>query len=168
MTRVAAVIAAALFAALVICKATPADAVPYQLLGGVLGSAVGWATGLFTGRAVAAAFGAESQAVVKDLITLATLSITVTGGTCLGVMGASSLRGVVGDGLACAGGAILGMIVGMAVEPIVSSITRALLPDHSPPPQTLTTLVEVVGFAALVLTPSIGGTIGFNFGVSER
>jgi len=69
--------------ALPVWATTPAEAVPWELLAGGVGSAIGWAGGFFAGRALAAGLGLESQPVQKDLLTLASVAIAVTAGTSL-------------------------------------------------------------------------------------
>ncbi len=148
--------------------ATPEKAVPWELLAGAVGSAVGWAGGFFGGRALAAGLGLESQPDQKDLLTLSSLAIAVTAATSLGVIGAGSLLDVNGNGLACVGGTLLGMVAGMVVEPLLGRLVSALLPQGSPSFEAVSRVVEAIGFASMVLVPAIGATVGFNIGATER
>lgn len=147
---------------------TSAQAIRLELLAGALGSAVGWVGGFFLGRTLATAVGFESQPVQKDLVTVATLLVAVTGGTSLGVIGAGWSQGVDGNELACVGGTLLGMVVGMAVEPMLGRVVWALVPHGSGPSEAISTVIEVLGVASMVLVPAISATIGFNIGATDR
>ena len=154
--------------ALPVWATTPAEAVPWELLAGGVGSAIGWAAGFFAGRALAAGLGLESQPVQKDLLTLASVAIAVTAGTSLGVIGTGSWLGVDGNDLACVGGTLLGILGGMVVEPLLGGLLRVLLPDGSQSLETVSRVVEGIGFACMVLVPAVGATVGFNIGAAER
>ena len=147
---------------------TPEEAVPWELLAGGVGSAIGWAGGFLAGRALAGGLGLESQPDQKDLVTLASVAIAVTAGTSLAVIGVGSWLGVDGNNLACVGGTLLGMVAGMIVEPLLGRLLRALLPAGAPSLEAVGRVVEGIGFASMVLMPAIGATVSFNIGATER
>lgn len=151
-----------------VAATTPEQAVLWEALAGALGSAVGWFGGFLVGRTLATALGFESQPVAKDLVTLSCVVITVTGGATLGVIGAGSWLGIDGNALACVGGALIGMPVGMVVEPLLGQLLSASLPQGSELFQVLGPVVEGIGFACMVVLPAIGATVGFNIGARER
>ena len=151
-----------------VSAATPEKAVPWELLAGGVGSAIGWAGGFFAGRALAAGLGVESQPDQKDLVTLASVAIAVTAGTSLAVIGVGYWLGVDGNGLACVGGTLLGILGGMVVEPLLGGLLRVLLPEGSPSLEAVGRVVEGIGFACMVLVPAIGAPVGFNIGPAER
>jgi len=159
-----ALVVVLLLAALPVAAGQPQDAVPGELLAGTLGSLAGLTAGYFGGRALGAALGLESQLDSRDPVTVACVVLGVTSGASLGVAAAGSALGVEGNALACAGGAFLGLVAGMAVEPLLG----LLLPRG---PQTspdlleiLGTVVEAVGFVAATVLPAVGATVGFNLG----
>jgi len=139
-----------------------------EFLAGGLGSAVGWAGGFFLGRSLASAWDLQAQPDQKDLVTVSTLAITVTLGTTLGVWMAASAYSIDGSEVLAAGGALLGMIAGMAVEPILAIGLSSILPEGAMSSPALGSAVEVVGAASMVLLPALLSTIGFNLSARDR
>ena len=150
-----------------VTAASPSEAVPLELLGGALGSAVGWAGGFFIARTMATAWDLHSPDQ-RDILRLASLAVAVPAGASLSVLAVGSWQGVDGNGLLCAGGALLGMVVGMAVEPVLGWLVSALSPSGTAPSGVLGTALEAVGFAAMVVAPAIGATVGFNVEAREH
>jgi hypothetical protein len=148
--------------------AAPSDAVPSELLAGSLGSAVGWAGGFFLGRGLAAAWDLESQPDQKDLVTLTTVALVVTAATSFGVSAAGPTHDVNGSAILSAGGAFLGLIVGMAVEPILALGLSSILPEGAMSSPVLGTAIEVAGVASMVFLPALVSTVGFNLGARDR
>jgi hypothetical protein len=148
--------------------ADPSVGVVREFLAGSLGSAVAWAAGPFAGRALATAFDLDSRPVQKDLVTLASCVAAVTAGTSLAVIAAASSLGIGGSNVLCAGGAFLGMPIGMLVEPALAHLVPVLLSRRLADSPLLGTAVEALGAASMLLLPALLATIGFNLGATER
>jgi hypothetical protein len=148
--------------------APPRDAVPGEMFAGTLGSLVGLAGGFLGGRALAVALGFDSQPGPKDLVTVTCVALGVTAGASLGVTGVGSTLGVDGNALGCAGGAFLGLVAGMAVEPLLGLLFSPGREAGSALLETLGPVVEAVGFLSAVVLPAVGATVGFNLGATAR
>lgn len=139
-----------------------------EFLAGSLGSAVGWASGFLAGRGLALAWDLESEPDQKDLVTVTTVVLAVTLGTSLGVSSAGSAYGEDGSEILAAGGALLGLIAGMAVEPLLAIGLSSVLPRGAMSSPVLRTAVEAVGVASMVFVPALLATAGFNLATGKR